>query len=280
MANISMDLVKELREKTQVGMMDCKKALVETEGNIEKAVELLRKKGAAVAAKRADNAMDNGRVESFVSDDFKAGAIAEIGCETDFSANTDDMKEFAEQAAKDAVEHGIEDAAALLEKSSNLSTTLDELLAKISEKIQINKTAVFKVEGNGIVNAYIHPGSTVGVLVMLDSDGSSDTAKLAECARNICMHIAVTRPLCVSPEALNPEVLEKEQAIMIEQLKNSGKPDNIIEKIMVGKTAKYYEEVCLNKQSYIKDDSMSIEEYAKSCGASVNTFARFGIGGK
>ena len=280
MATISMDLVKELREKTQVGMMDCKKALVETEGNIEKAVELLRKKGAAVAAKRADSAMDNGRTELFISADCTVGALAEIGCETDFSANTDDMKNFAISAATQAVELNLDDSAALLEKSSGLKDNHNELLAKISEKIMINKIALFKAEGKGIVNGYIHPGSTVGVLVELESDGSSDTTKLAECARNICMHIAVTRPLCVTPESLDASILEKEKVIMTEQLKNSGKPDAIIEKIMVGKVNKYYEEVCLNKQKYIKNDKQSIEDYAKSLGASVKRFARFGIGGK
>ena len=289
MSNISIDLVKELREKTQVGMMDCKKALVETDGDIEKAIDLLRKKGAAVAAKRAGNALTNGRIECFVTPDFKQGALVELGCETDFSANTEDMKKFAVKVAQEATKLNVCDTDTLLSSSKDISNSHNEILAKIAEKIEISKIALFSVKGdNGVVNAYIHPGSSVGILIELavGDNAASKLEALKQAARDVCMHIAVTNPLCISPENLDPAILEKEKSIMMEQLKNSGKPANIVEKIMLGKVNKYYEDVCLTKQKYIKDDQLSVEQYLNQVGKQVGTavsikrFARFGIGGK
>lgn len=281
-----MDLVKELREKTQVGMMDCKKALTEANGDIEKAIELLRKRGSAVAAKRAGNAMDNGRIECFVSSDHKQGAIVEVGCETDFSANTENMKDFVVLAAHEAVTKKVSDAQALMAESTKISDSLNELIAKISEKIQISKVAMFSVAGHGLVNAYIHPGSTVGVLVELATNGAGDVEVLKQAARDVCMHIAVRSPLCVNPEDLDPAILAKEKDIAEEQLKTSGKPAAIIEKIMLGKVSKYYEDVCLAKQKYIKNEDLNIEQHLNEIGKKlgvtvvVKRFARFGIGGK
>jgi elongation factor Ts len=288
MANISTSLIKQLRDKTQVGMMDCKKALIEASGNIEKAVELLRKKGAAIAAKRAGHVVENGRIEGYISDNFKQGALIEVACETDFSANTDDMKQFTIQTAQLVVATGKTSVDELLGSQKELKNQYDELLAKISENIKINKIMLFSVEEYGIVNIYIHPGSTVGVLVELktDLDKSQYLDELRTVARDICMHVAVTNPLCVGPNSLDPDVLKKEQEIMKEQLKNSGKPDNIIEKIMVGKTDKYYKEVCLTKQQFIKNDKLSVEEHLNQVGdkientITIKQFIRFGIGGK
>ena len=286
MSNISMDLVKELREKTQVGMMDCKKALAESNGDIEKAIEFLRKRGSAVAAKRAGNEMNNGRIECFVSADNKSGAIVAVGCETDFSANTENMKQFVDAAAHEAVTKNITDAQALMAGSSKISDMLNELIAKISEKIEITKVAMFAVEGNGLVNAYIHPGSTVGVLVELATNGAGDVEVLKQTARDVCMHIAVRSPLCVNPADLDPAILAKEKEIAEEQLKSSGKPAAIIEKIMLGKVNKYHEDVCLAKQKYIKNEDLSIEQHLNEIGkklgitVAVKRFARFGIGGK
>ena len=285
MTKVSMDLVKELRDKTQIGMMDCKKALEEAGGDIEKAIELLRKKGAAVAAKRADNATDNGRIESYLMPDFKQGALVEIACETDFSANTGTMKDLVLHAAQMAAETQVSDEAVLLEKNKKLKDHLDEVLAKISEKIHISRIAAFKVAEHGLVNAYIHPGSTIGVIIELATqvDPARDIEALKTIARDICMHIAVTKPLFVSPENADPATLEKERGIAMEQLKDTKKPANILEKIVEGKINKYLEEVCLVRQRFIKNEDLTIEQYLKETSTkfnnpmSIKRFVRFAI---
>jgi elongation factor Ts len=176
MANVSMDLVKKLREKTQVGMMDCKKALEESNGDIEKAIEILRKKGSAVAAKRGDNATTNGRIECFIASDAKTGAMVEVACETDFSAKTVDMEFFAKHTAEVAAITAVNDAQAILSQKSVKNPTLvikdhlDELIAKIAESIKVSKVILFKAGKLGMVHAYIHPGSTVGVMIELEME--------------------------------------------------------------------------------------------------------------
>jgi len=291
-----MELIKELREKTQVGMMDCKKALILAEGDLEKAIEILRKKGASVAAKRAEHATDNGTVSSFISPDGKVGALLEIGCETDFSANTDDMKNFA----KNVCEHIINVAQCcpkecepecLLEQKffnddqKTIKMLLDELIAKISENIKISRCVRFDAE-NGIVCSYIHSGSTLGTMIELEVEGLNDSNKsgIEKLGKDICMQIAVTNPLAIDSSTVDPEILEKEKAILVEQLKASGKPEEMIDKIMVGKINKFYQEVCLIKQKYIKDDKTSVEQQIKNvakelgCTVVVKQFKRFSIG--
>jgi len=286
MAQVSMDLVKKLRKKTHVGYMDCKKALEEAEGDLEKAVDLLRKKGAAVAAKRAEHATDNGRIEAYVSDDFKSGSLIEIACETDFSANTDDMKQFALKTAELSTQTHVEDGKKLLEDNQALNNVYNELLAKISEKIEISKIAHFSVEEHGIVNHYIHPGSTVGVMIELatEHEASNHIDKLKSIARDICMHIAVMNPPYLNLESIDKDALDKEREIIKEQLLKSGKPENIIDKIMVGKLNKYYQENCLVRQKYIRNEDLSIEQYVKELSdkiknkISIKRFARYSIG--
>lgn len=291
MATISMDLVKELREKTQVGMMDCKKALEQADGDMEKAIEILRKKGTAVAAKRADNATNNGRVECWLSPDFKTGALTEIACETDFSANTQDMFNFATHIAEVVAKTSITEPATILAQKSlqNASLTLkdhlDEIIAKIAESIKVSRTALFKAGDNGLVNAYIHPGSSIGVMVELEADKAiSATEELKAAARDICMQIAVTKPLAVKPENLDQSLVEKERTIAKEQLQGSNKPAQIIDKIVDGKLNKFYEEVCLLNQLFIKNDKTTVAQYLKEvstkAGATITVkqFVRFGIG--
>ncbi|MFH0898650.1 MAG: translation elongation factor Ts, partial [bacterium] len=247
------------------GMMDCKKALEETNGDIEKAIDLLRKKGADIAAKRADYETNNGRVEAYVATDFRSGALIEVACETDFSANTDAMKEFALHVAKSAQQENIAKPEELLQKNTALKKQLDELLAKIAEKIFISKIAFFAVDNHGIVNYYIHPGSQVGVMIELatsnDIHGSLEALK--QIARDICMHIAVTRPLAIAPENVDQTLVEKEKDIVKEQLKDSKKPANILDKIIEGKLKKFYADNCLLHQAYIKNEDQTIEQYLK-----------------
>lgn len=292
MSNVSMDLVKQLREKTQVGMMDCKKALEEAQGNMEKAIELLRKKGSAVAAKRGDNVTSNGRVESFISSDNKIGAMVEVACETDFSAKTVDMEFFAKHSAEVASICAVDNAQLLLSQKSIkdpklvIQDHLDELIAKIAESIKISKVVLFKASQFGIIGSYIHPGSTVGVMVNLDSDKdvSLHIDELKLVAKDVCMQIAVNKPLALSSENVDPVVIAKEREIATEQLVASGKPANVIDKIVDGKIKKFYEDVCLLNQSFIKNDKMTVQQYLAEasnklgCKLSIKEFVRIGIG--
>ena len=290
-----MELIKELREKTQVGMMDCKQALVLAQGDIEKAIEILRKKGASVAAKRAEHETNNGRIATYVTPDHKIGALLEVSCETDFSANTQDMKNFAQTVC----EHLAKttqcsekwcDPACLIEQKvddgKTVKVLLDELIAKIAENIKVSRCARFCAEDKGFVNTYIHPGATLGTMIELKVDGLTDANKeaIAQLTRDICMQIAVSDPISIEPSQLDTQTLEKEQCIIKEQLKAAGKPEAMIDKIMVGKMNKYYEEVCLLKQKYIKQDKITIEQHIKDvagqagCTIAIKEFKRFKIG--
>lgn len=290
MAPVNMELVKQLRDQTQVGMMDCKKALEEANGDLNLAVEILRKKGAAVAAKRAGNEATKGRIEAFIAPDFKTGALVEVGCETDFSANTETMEAFAKQAAQIVATTNpasIDDLMTVKNPVTQLTVqeSLDDLIAKICEKIKINQFARFALTGNGLINAYIHPGSTIGIMIELQTEAPvADLESLKTLAKDLCMQIAVMNPMCIAPAQLDPQILEKERAIAREQLAGSNKPTQIIEKIVDGKLNKYYEEVCLLNQLFIKNDKMNVkaqvDEVGKKLGASitVSQFKRFAIG--
>ncbi len=292
MSNTSMELVKILRDRTQVGMMDCKKALEEANGDIEQAVEILRKKGAAVAAKRADNATNHGRIESYVTADGKTGVLIQSACETDFSANTDAMRDFLHTVAEHIATANPASIDALLSESltTNKGLTvrqyMDELVAKICENIKINNFVRFHIANHGLVGVYIHPGSTVGVMVELEAD--KDTAMhletLKQLAKDICMQIAVTNPLCTEPKFLDATVLERERALAQDQLKDSTKPANVIEKIIEGKLGKFYQDVCLLQQPFIKEDKLTVQQHVENTGKklglviTVKQFKRFAIG--
>jgi len=291
MTKVSMDLVKQLRDQTQIGMMDCKKALEEAGGDFEKALELLRKKGASVAAKRADNETNNGRVEGFISADHKLGALVEVACETDFSANTETMKNFVQSAASLVAHNNPADVTVLMGlKQTNsplsLQESLDEVIAKICEKIKVSRFARFVVAQHGVINMYIHPGSTVGVMIELatDKDASAHQDILLALAKDLCMQAAVTKPLCVQPSELDQTIVEKERTLAREQLQDSKKPESIVEKIIDGKMNKFYEEVCLLNQVFIKNDKVTVkahlEDVSKKTGTQISVvqFKRFAIG--
>ena len=291
MTKVSMDLVKQLRDQTQIGMMDCKKALEEAAGDFERALELLRKKGASVAAKRADNDTNNGRVEGVISSDHKTGALVEIACETDFSANTETMKNFVLGAAAIVEQNNPADVDTLMGLKQingplSLQEALNEVIAKICEKIKISRFARFTVAQHGVINMYIHPGSTVGVMIELatDKDAGAHQETLLTLAKDLCMQAAVTKPLCIQPSQLDPAIVEKERTLAREQLQESKKPEAIIEKILDGKMNKFYEEVCLLSQIFIKNDKATVkahlEEVSKKTGLQISVvqFKRFAIG--
>lgn len=287
-----MELVKKLRDQTQVGMMDCKKALEEANGDYDKAVELLRKKGAAVAAKRAENVTNNGRIEAFITPDSKTGVLIESACETDFSANTQGMQDFLHDVAAHIATSPAQNVETLLTQplasnpKINVKQRLDELVAKICENIKIAQFARFSVAGHGLVHAYIHPGSTIGILVELDTDkdASSHLEALKTAAKDVCMQIAVTNPVAIDPSGLDPALIEKERAFAREQLQNSGKPAQVIEKIIEGKVGKFYQDACLLNQPFIKNDKLTVKQYLDEVGkqsgvtVTVKQFKRFAIG--
>jgi elongation factor Ts len=287
-----MDQVKKLRDRTQVGMMDCKKALEEANGDFELAVEILRKKGAAVAAKRADNVTNHGRIESYLNDTNTLGVLVETACETDFSANTDAMKQFVVNVAEHVADKNPSSVEELLKESfvKNPKITvqhlLDELVAKICESTKINRFARFAVSGHGLVNVYIHPGSTIGVMVEVatDKDPSAHRDALRTITKDICMQIAVTNPLAILPQDMDQASINKERALAEEQLQGSGKPAQVIEKIIQGKLEKFYQDACLLNQPFIKNDKIKVQQYiadeAKKLGLAITVkqFKRFAIG--
>ncbi|WP_294402218.1 translation elongation factor Ts [uncultured Clostridium sp.] len=262
MANISAQLVKELREMTGAKMMDCKKALVETEGNIEKAIEFLREKGLADAAKKSGRVAAEGIVKTYISEDKKKGSVVEFNCETDFVAANDEFVAFAERLAEMAVETGVETVEALLNEKFNAETTVSDalkaLIAKLGENMTVRRFTTFAIE-NGVVKSYIHGGGRIGVLVEVACDTASDV--LDEVAKEVCMQIAAANPLFLSEDQVDAASIEKEKEIYRVQALNEGKPENIVEKMVEGRIKKYYKEVCLLDQLWVKDNDKTIAKF-------------------
>ncbi len=292
-----INLIKKLREQTQVGMMDCKKALAEANGDYDKAVESLRKKGAAVAAKRAENATNNGNINMLISPDYTSGTLVEVSCETDFSANTDDMRGFSSMVSahilsKDDLDLEVSTeehmvslmAETVVDSGLSVQQKLDELIAKIAESIKVSRFVRFASNKN-IINAYIHPGSKLGVLVELEVDNRpADITGLVQASKDVCMQIAVNNPMCIRPDQLNEDVVAKERDVYAEQLRAQGKPEQMIDNIVKGKLNKFYEGVCLLNQKFIKEEKISIQQLLdkvgteSGCKVTVARFVRFSIG--
>lgn len=252
---MSMEKIKQLREKTGAGMVDCKKALDETSGDIEKAVEILRKKGIAKAAKRGDREAAEGIIKIAVNDDNSEAYIIEINAETDFVAKNEKFQAFASQVLEIIKNSKPDSLDALLElKIGDLSVNdaLNNLSGVIGEKLAIKKFDILKSEGT--VAAYSHLGGKIGVLTALDKKDESALAY------DMAMQIAAASPKYLKPEDIPQDEIDKEKEIYKEQLLKEGKPENIIEKIMEGKINKYFEEICLIKQEYIKDDKKKVSD--------------------
>ncbi|MDR3594176.1 translation elongation factor Ts [Clostridium sp.] len=279
MANISAQLVKELREMTGAKMMDCKKALVETEGNIEKAVEFLREKGLADAAKKSGRVAAEGIVKTYIAEDKKKGAVLEFNCETDFVAANDEFVAFAEKLAKMVVETSATTVEELLNEKfdgeASVSDSLKALIAKLGENMTVRRFTKFSLE-NGVVSSYIHGGGRIGVLLEVACDKASEV--LDEVSKEVCMQIAAANPLFLSKADVDTESMEKEKEIYRVQALNEGKPENIVEKMVMGRIQKYFKEVCLLEQLWVKDGDKSItkflEEKSKEVGSPV-TVTRF-----
>ena len=278
---ITAKLVKELREKTGAGMMDCKKALTETNGDLEKAVEVLREKGLAAAAKKAGRVAAEGIVKTFVSEDNKKASMVEVNCETDFVAANEEFVGFADELAKLVVNSNVNTVEELLnEKMGDMtvSETLTALVAKLGENMTVRRFERMVIE-NGAVQSYIHGGGRIGVLVEVSCEANSPV--VAEVAREVCMQVAAANPTFLSREDVDQESLEKEKEIYRVQALNEGKPEKIVEKMVMGRIQKYYKEVCLLDQVWVKDGDKTItkllEEKSKEVGSpmTISKFARF-----
>ena len=286
MANITASMVKDLRDKTGAGMMDCKTALGETNGDMEAAIDWLRKKGISKAAKKAGRAAAEGLVGVAVGKG--AGALVEVNAETDFVARNDEFKSFVKAAAELALSEGgdLEKLLAARHGASSVQQTLTELVAKIGENMSVRRTMALSVNP-GVVGAYVHNASSpelgkIGVLVALKS--TADEGKLAALAKQLAMHIAAASPLAITPEHLSKDVVERERAVQWELAKQSGKPDAVIEKMMEGRMRKFYEDTVLLSQTFVIDGETQvgkvIEKAAKDLGAAITVegFVRFQVG--
>lgn len=248
-----MEKIKELRQRTGAGMVDCKKALDESNGDIDKAIEILRKRGIVKAGKRSDRDADEGIIQVSTNSDNTEAYIIEVNTETDFVARNEKFQDFVQSALKvieDKKPSNLDEFFALSMESGNVKETMETLSGVIGEKIDIKR---FDIVTGASVAKYTHMNGRIGVLVALDVEGKVDLAT------DIAMHIAAINPKYILPEEIPSEEIEKEKEIYKEQLLKEGKPENIIEKILEGKIGKYYSNVCLVKQEYFKDDKQKVE---------------------
>lgn len=274
MTKITAAMVKELRERTGSGMMECKKALVETGGDIEAAVEQMRKAGLAKADKKAGRTAAEGKIAIKVSDDGKRAVILEVNSETDFVAKNEDFLNFVDQVAQKALESGVDSISALLElplqeRGPSVEEVRRELVAKLGENINIRRLMRFETDA-GKLACYLH-GNRIGVVVELE--GGND-----QLAKDIAMHVAASKPVCVDEAQVPAETLKKEREIFSAQAEASGKPANIIEKMVEGRLRKFLKEITLLGQPFVKDPDQSVEQLLKGEGAKVIRFVRFEVG--
>lgn len=270
---ITASMVKELRTTTGAGMMDCKKALVEAGGDVAKAVDILREKGLSQAAKKASRIAAEGAVVSYIADNGKVGAVVEVNCETDFVGKNVNFQELARSIAKHVVETNPADVEALLASKMNDKTVKEivtEAVANMGENISIRRFVRYESK-EGEVFSYIHGAGKIGVLVEMKGTD-------AELGKDISMQVAAANPSYMDRSEVSDEELEHEKNVLREQARNEGKPDAIIEKMVLGRVNKYYKEVCLVDQPFIKDGDISISKLLKSKGAEIVRFTRFQLG--
>ncbi|MFO7524760.1 MAG: translation elongation factor Ts [Ignavibacteriaceae bacterium] len=256
--SISAAQVNELRKKTGAGMMDCKKALTEAGGDFEKAIEILRKKGASVAAKRAEKTANEGMIATKISDDGQFGAIVEVNCETDFVAKSEDFTGLTNSVLTFVYENKINNVDDLLSSNNNIKIKVDEVMGKVGEKVQISRVAIEAAE-NGLLVDYVHMGSKLGVIVKFDNV-TTGKEELTQIAKDIAMQVAAMRPLCVYREEVPKDIMDKEMEIYKELARKEGKPEQILEKIATGRLNKFYQENCLVEQAFIKDNTKSVSD--------------------
>ncbi len=284
---ISAELVKTLRDKTNCGFMDCKKALKETAGDLEKAVAYLRQKGMAVAGKRAARATSEGMVAARVTPDGRSGVLLEVNCESDFVAKTEAFRNFAQSLAAQIVATAPGEVADLLSQpwqgqaGLTVQDYLNEIIGQTGENIRVRRFQ--RYAGDGLVSAYIHHGGRIGVLLELSSPRV--TPELTALAKDLAMQVAATNPLAVSRDGLDPAVIAQETAIYQAQARESGKPEKIIERMVTGRLEKFYTEVCLLEQPFVKNPDRTVAQLLKEAAAAsggeiqVRRFTRYQLGG-
>lgn len=271
--NITASMVKDLRTQTGAGMMDCKKALVEAEGDIARAVDILREKGLSQAAKKASRVAAEGAVGSAVSEDGKTGTILEVNCETDFVGTNEDFRNLAVSIADQILAVNPADVEALLDSEIDGKKVRDlvtEAVAKIGENISVRRFVRYE-SAEGKVYSYIHGGGKIGVLV--EMIGADD-----ELGKDIAMQVAAANPSYLDRTQVSQAEIDHEKEVLAVEARNEGKPENIIEKMVIGRINKYYKEVCLVDQEFIKDGDLTISKLLKSKNASVVRFARYQLG--
>ncbi|WP_372777976.1 translation elongation factor Ts [Litorivivens sp.] len=267
MAAVSASMVKELRERTGLGMMECKKALVEAGGDIEVAIEDLRKSSGMKAAKKAGRTAADGIVAAKVAEDGSYGVLVEVNSETDFVARDDNFLAFVNKVVDKAFEDKQGDVAALM--SGDLESAREALVQKIGENISVRRISV--VEGEGAVGSYVHSNNRIGVLVALKGGD-------VEVARDVAMHVAAVNPLVAKPDDMSAELIEKEREIYTAQAQESGKPPEIIEKMIDGRIRKYLAENSLTEQAFVKDPDTTVGKLLKGAGADILGFVRLEVG--
>ena len=283
MAAITAALVKDLRDRTSAGMMDCKKALEVSEGDVEKAIDWLRQKGLSNAAKKAGRDTSEGLVALKASDDNGKAAIVEIMCETDFVARGDDFKNFTADIVGRVFDKNPADDATL---QALVGDDLKQLIGTLGENMSVGRFCRMEVAGSGVVGSYIHSNGKIGVLVEVSCQKAETAAKpeLFDLARNIAMQVAASNPAALDDESLDADLVEREREVFRKKTLEEGKPANIVEKIVEGRIKKFYQEVCLVNQAYIRDDKVTIKELVANTGKELGDdlkvvqFFRIGLG--
>ncbi|HDC7740411.1 TPA: elongation factor Ts [Staphylococcus aureus] len=274
MATISAKLVKELREKTGAGMMDCKKALTETDGDIDKAIDYLREKGIAKAAKKADRIAAEGLVH--VENKGNDAVIVEINSETDFVARNEGFQELVKEIANQVLDTKAETVEALMETTlpngKSVDERIKEAISTIGEKLSVRRFAIRTKTDNDAFGAYLHMGGRIGVLTVVE--GSTDE----EAARDVAMHIAAINPKYVSSEQVSEEEINHEREVLKQQALNEGKPENIVEKMVEGRLRKYLQEICAVDQDFVKNPDVTVEAFLKTKGGKLVDFVRYEVG--
>ncbi|KRG09996.1 translation elongation factor Ts [Staphylococcus sp. NAM3COL9] len=271
---ISAKLVKELREKTGAGMMDCKKALTETDGDIDKAVDYLREKGIAKAAKKSDRIAAEGLVH--VEEKGNEAAIVEINAETDFVARNEGFQELVKEIAIQVLDTKVETVEALLETTladgKSVDQRVKESISTIGEKLSIRRFAIRTKSDNDAFGSYLHMGGRIGVLTVVE--GSTD----GQAAKDVAMHIAAINPKYVSSEQVSEDEINHEREVLKQQALNEGKPEKIVEKMVEGRLRKYLQEICAVDQNFVKDPDQTVEAFLKSKGGKLVDFLRYEVG--
>mgnify|MGYP004516973403 FL=1 len=286
MANITAAMVKELREMTGAGMMECKKALAEVEGEMEKAIDVLRTRGLAAAAKKAGRATNEGTVAALLSDDAKSGVVLELNCETDFVGMNEKFKAYADRMAKVALDNKISDVDALKAAADADGETVEAILTDCVHVMGENTTLKrVQVVESGAVASYIHMGGKIGVLVEFEVEGIDPaTNEFQAYGRDVAMQVAAIPAVAANREQVPAEVIEHEMSIYKAQAAESGKPEAIQEKIATGRLEKFYKENCLTEQEFVKNSDQTIQQYtdatAKQLGGTIKVvnFVRFALG--